>query len=91
MKKRLRTNLLIFLVLALLVINVFAATPGSPCTITATGPLGVRIVDPGWVSPTGRSCAPTGNQLLFLPLGAGVTCGTTVQVAGFRVRANCPY
>jgi len=82
---------MILLVLALLVINAFAATPGSYCTLEARGPLGVRIVDPGTVSPTGRSCAPTGDKLLFLPLGAGVTCGTQISVAGFTVRARCPY
>lgn len=81
---------MILLVLALLVINVFAATPGARCTVTITGPLGLRVVEPGVVSPNGSACAPVGERFFGLPIGAGVSCGFQGRIAGVNVVSRCP-
>ena len=90
MRKNLTTNIMILLVLALLAFNVFAATPGAACYLYVTGPLGLRVVDPGYVNPTGRACGPTDGYVLNFPLGAGVNCGSTIKIANISVRASCP-
>jgi hypothetical protein len=82
---------MILLVLALLVINVFAATPGSPCYVIVTGPLGLKVREPGIVSPNGSACAPVGERFFGLPIGVGVSCGFEGSLLGVRVKSVCPY
>jgi len=91
MKKRFKTNIMILVVLSLLVINVFAATPGSRCTVTVTGPLGLKVVEPGVVSPNGSGCAPVGERFFGLPIGVGVSCGFQGRLLGVNVKSVCPY
>jgi hypothetical protein len=90
MKKRFKANIMILLVLALLVVNVFAATPGSACSVTITGPLGLRVVEPGIVSPNGSACAPVGERFFGLPVGVGVSCGFQGRLLGVNVVSRCP-
>jgi hypothetical protein len=90
MKKRFKTNFMILLVLALFVINVFAATPGSRCNVRIRGPLGLDVNEPGVVSPNGSACAPVGERFFGLPIGLGVSCGFSGRLLGLSVTSRCP-
>lgn len=92
MKHLLLIAMLVAFTASLMVHKVFAATPGSPCTIRARSfLLGINIVDPGVVSNSGSSCAPLGAFTLgIIPAGVGITCGTTVQILGISLTSNCP-
>jgi hypothetical protein len=78
------------LLLALMVVNVIAATPGSACSLNITGPLGFNVVEPGTVDSTGNLCGAPGGAILGIPIPGGLTCGQTITIAGFRVDVVCP-
>jgi hypothetical protein len=78
------------LVLALIVVNVIAATPGSACSLNITGPLGLNIVEPGTVDSTGNLCGVPGGAILGIPMPGGLTCGQVIAIAGLTVNVVCP-
>jgi hypothetical protein len=82
------------LVMSLLVVNVFvfAATPGSSCTIRARVVPILNLTIPGRVSSTGNTCFPTiGLPDILAPLRSGVACNVNDRVIGvIRVTVTCP-
>jgi hypothetical protein len=90
MKKR--TLLKLAFVMSLLVVNVFAATPGSSCTVKAKIAFLLSVTLPGTVSSDGRFCGPlTITNPLLSALQSGVTCNVPEYVLGIIVvSASCP-
>lgn len=78
------------LLLALIVVNVIAASPGSACSLNITGPLGLNIVEPGTVDSTGNLCGVPGGAILGIPIPGGLTCGQVLSIAGLTIRVDCP-
>jgi hypothetical protein len=80
----------LMLVFSLMVTSVIAATPGSPCVLRIRGPLGISIVEPGTVDPTGNLCGVPGGAILGIPIPGGLTCGQVIAIAGLTVTVVCP-
>jgi hypothetical protein len=78
------------LLLALIVVNVIAATPGSACSLNITGPLGLNIVEPGTVDSTGNLCGVPGGSILGIPIPGGLTCGQVIAISALTVTVVCP-
>jgi hypothetical protein len=78
------------LLLALLVVNVIAAPPGSACSLNIIGPLGLNIVEPGTVDSTGNLCGVPGGAILGIPIPGELTCGQTIGIAGLTITVSCP-
>jgi hypothetical protein len=82
------------LLMSILVMNVFvfAATPGTRCTIRARVVPILSLTIQGRVSSTGNTCFPVGGiPDILAPLRTGVACATNDQVIGIiRVTTSCP-
>ena len=91
-KKKIFIKLGILMSILVMNVFVFAATPGSRCTIRArvVGVLDLTI--PGRVSSTGNTCFPSiGLPDILAPLRTGVACSVNDQVIGIiRVTSTCP-
>jgi hypothetical protein len=80
------------ILLSLLVVNVVAATPNSPCSIRASVLGIINVTIGGRVSANGRNCVPT-NILpdILTPLRTGVVCNMPPDnILGIKASANCP-
>jgi hypothetical protein len=78
------------LLLALMVVNIIAATPGSACELRIRAPLGITIIEPGTVDSTGNLCGVPGGAILGIPIPGGLTCGQVISIAGLTVTVVCP-
>lgn len=79
------------LVISLFVVNAYAATPGSRCTLSARI-LGVASISvPGVVNNAGNACLPSiVLPPLFKALQTGFNCGVTSVIGLIVATASCP-
>jgi hypothetical protein len=76
----------LMLVLALTVVNVIAATPGSDCSVRAEAPLLGDFTFPGSVDSSGQRCGlPDGEinilGIIIIPAPSGLPCGLMGETA----------
>jgi hypothetical protein len=91
MNTKMRIFLKMVLVTSLLAVSVFAATPGSACTVRARIIPLLSVTLSGRVSANGQNCVPLGVPDILTPLRTGVVCNAPEEIIlNIRARAICP-
>lgn len=79
------------IVLSLMAINAFAATPGSNCVIRARVLGVINATITGKVESSGNACVPTALLAPVLsPLQTGKTCGQSSTLGLIIYNVSCP-